>query len=272
MSLGVLKAILDNEIPIDAVGGTSAGSALAVCYALNLSYTKTAEAYRQLTDNVRKSLKWHQFTLPVISLISGKYTTTSLFHIFGDVKIEDLWLPYFSISSNLSQGKEVIDRTGLMRDAVRATGALPGVVPPLIVNGEMFYDGGLMNNLPVDRMRKLLGDDALIFAVSLTNKGSHYQTYNFPLVIPFYIPLLKKLRLGYKEVTFPPFFNTFIQALLIGASAKESANQAKADILIFPDLGMFRSFDFNEKYYIQMMEVGYAAALEKLNQIEKIRK
>lgn len=263
-SLGALRAILEADIPIDAIGGTSAGSGLAACYASSLCYETTKKWYARIVDGARKSFGWREYTWPIISVLSARYTTDTLQEVFQEGNIEDLWLNYFSISANLNTNSEVIHRKGLIWEAVRATAALPGIAPPVVIDGELHFDGGLINNLPVDQMRNLLGDDAYIFAVSLTRKSKTMPKYHFPSKIPFRIALLKKLGLGYKNYEFPPFFNTFIQAMLIGSEFKEKLNQRRADVAIQPDLSKFKPLDFDIKKIETMVNIGYQEMREQL--------
>ena len=69
---------------------------------------------------------------------------------FGDVAIEDLPLPFFCVSSNLTTGHSEVHRRGMLWRWLRASVAIPGVLPPVMNNGEVLVDGGTMNNLPVD--------------------------------------------------------------------------------------------------------------------------
>ena len=74
----------------------------------------------------------------------------------------DLWLPYSCVSSNLTRATTVVHRTGPLWRAIRASSSLPGIVPPVVDNGELLYDGGLLNNLPVDVMREEILTGSLI--------------------------------------------------------------------------------------------------------------
>ena len=71
----------------------------------------------------------------------------------GDIDIEDLPLPFFCVSSNLTTGRIAVHQQGPLWRWLRASVAIPGVLPPVFQGGEVFVDGGAMNNLPVDVMR-----------------------------------------------------------------------------------------------------------------------
>jgi NTE family protein len=264
VDIGVIKALLDKNIPIDAIGGASVGAIVGACFNHGQSYEKTFSNFKYLVEATSHLFSFKNLTWPLISLISGKKSTEALHTVFENILIEDLWRPYFSLACNLSTGKEVLHTRGLLWEKLRATAALPGVVPPLVIDGELYCDGGVLNNLPVDCMRPLLGNESTIIAVSLMGHNEHIIHYNFPPIVPFRIGLMKKLRLGYKEYTFPPFFSTFLQALLLGSSSKERANQLAADIIIQPDLSGFRTLDVNVVKINDMIEIGYDSMIEQL--------
>jgi NTE family protein len=95
----------------------------------------------------------NDFTLPLIALVRGKKASTMLHQNFGDVRIEELTKPFFCVSSDLTTGRIHEHRAGVLWRALRATVALPGILPPVTHHGHLLVDGGVMNNLPVDLMR-----------------------------------------------------------------------------------------------------------------------
>ena len=99
---------------------------------------------------------------PFVSLTRGRRFNRCLHGMLGDLKIEDLWVPYFCLSSNLTRANTVIHASGPLWEAVRASSSLPGLAPPVVVDGDLLYDGCLLNNLPVDVMRKKIQTGHLI--------------------------------------------------------------------------------------------------------------
>lgn len=257
VSVGAIKSLEENNIPIDMIGGTSAGSALGACYARDLSYEKARKTYQIIAEPGNNPFVLKNFTWPFISLLSAKKVTEVLQETFGNLCIEDLWMYYFAVSSNLNKSKEHVHKTGYVWKCIRSSVAIPGIIPPMVIEDELHYDGGLLNNLPVDVMRTLMGNDSTIIAVSLSRENNAPQKYYFPPAIPFRVGLLKKFRLGYHNYIFPPFLNTFIKALLLGASTKERINQLKANVLIAPDLSDYNALDLTFKKIDQLTEIGY---------------
>lgn len=94
-------------------------------------------------------------TLPLVALLSGKRMGDAMHSLVGDIAIEDLWLRYFCVVCNLTHGtvKRVV--RGTLRRWVGASNAVPGVMPPMVEGGELFVDGGLLNNVPADLMSNM---------------------------------------------------------------------------------------------------------------------
>ena len=73
----------------------------------------------------------------------------------GPQEIEDLWLPFFCVSTNLSKAQVQVHQLGSLWQFVRASMTIVGLIPPVIHDNEMLVDGGYLNNQPVDVMHSL---------------------------------------------------------------------------------------------------------------------
>lgn len=159
--IGAIRALEEVGIPIDMVGGTSMGGIIAANVALGLGSEGTLQGckkyFRSLFD----------YTLPLVSMLAGRRITDQLRAAFGHRDIEDFWLPYFCVSTNLTRAEQVIHRRGNAALAMRASISLPGVMPPVWHRGDLLVDGGILNNLPSDVMRSLSQGGRLI-AVDVT--------------------------------------------------------------------------------------------------------
>jgi len=91
-------------------------------------------------------------TLPVVSLLRGRRMERLIGEYLAG-EIEDLPLPYFCLSSGLGSGQTRVHDRGSLPQALRASVSLPGVFPPAVIDGQLSIDGGILDNLPVDRMR-----------------------------------------------------------------------------------------------------------------------
>lgn len=262
--IGALKALMEAGIPIDAIGGTSGGAVIAGYYAIHETYEDPRGVLKKLSAIARKTVSLCNITWPAISFFSGKSYTREQKKIFSNTKIEDLWLPYFCISCNLSHSIQAIHRNGHLWKKVRSSTAVPGIFPPVVIRGELHLDGGLLNNLPVDAMKKIIGNKGTIIAVELTRNGKDQKEYNFPAILTFWQTMLAKLGFAYKEYRFPNFVDTFLNSLLAGSYVKQTENSLAADVLISPDLTQYRLLQATEQQERELTILGYRAAVKAI--------
>jgi NTE family protein len=148
--IGVLKALKEAGVPFDYVAGTSMGGVVAAGIAMEWDIDELKERVHDAFV-VNKPLS--DYTIPLIALFRGARVSALLQKHFGDMRIEDLPKPYFCVSSDLTSGRDYVHRSGPLWRALRASVALPGIMPPVTTeSGHLLVDGGVMNNLPVDVM------------------------------------------------------------------------------------------------------------------------
>jgi len=145
--LGVLRALDDVGCAPDFVGGTSMGAVIAASLAMGWSVPEIC-AQTEATFTGRNPI--NDYTLPIHALTRGAKVDASLAERYGGARIEDLWLPFFCVSSNLTTGRAMIHRAGDLPKALRASIAIPGLLPPVLCDEGVLVDGGMMNNVPAD--------------------------------------------------------------------------------------------------------------------------
>ena len=166
--IGVLKVLEQEGIPIDCLAGTSMGGLIAAAYAAGLSPDfMEQEAVRM--GSVRRLLTLAEPPLPRRGLFEGQKVSEYLRGHLGERTFDDLRMPLALIAVDLDGGQEVVLREGRVVDAVRATIALPGVLAPVEREGRTLVDGGVLNNLPADVVRRMGAD--LVVAVDVTSDG-----------------------------------------------------------------------------------------------------
>ncbi len=157
--LGVAQALQQQGIEFDFVGGTSIGSVMAVLLASDRALDEVvAVARRGFAHNPTGDYNW----LPLISLIRGRRlrhtVETGRIELLGHAAgIEDLWKNCYCVASNYSQAREQVLTQGDAVKAMLASAAIPGALPPVLLDGELLCDGGTFNNFPVDVMRARRG-------------------------------------------------------------------------------------------------------------------
>ena len=265
--VGAIKAIRESKIPIDMIGGTSVGAVIAACYAIHESYEDMHSRFEKIIEASNTSVSWRSLTWPIISLFNAKGFTDSQMEVFDNLHIEDLWLPYFCISVNLANNMEETHRDGILWERTRASSSIPGLIPPVLLHGELHLDGGLLNNLPVDVMRSMLGKKAKVIAVELNSYSPDRHKYDFPPVLTFKETLFSKLtRVGRSKYKFPRFVDTFLRALFVGSIAKSQQNALAANIIVNLNLNKFRLLHSNPKQVEKLIEIGYEETMNRIHQ------
>ncbi|XP_044128612.1 patatin-like phospholipase domain-containing protein 7 isoform X1 [Bufo gargarizans] len=156
--VGIIKALTEAGIPIDMIGGTSIGSFMGALYAEEHSFNRTKIRAREwcmdMTSVFKKVL---DLTYPITSMFSGAAFNNSISCIFKDKQIEDLWIPYFNITTDITASAMRVHTDGCLWRYVRASMSLSGYMPPLCdpKDGHLLMDGGYINNLPADVARSM---------------------------------------------------------------------------------------------------------------------
>ncbi len=252
--LGVYKAMVELGIPVDWVGGSSIGSIVGGAIAMGWT-PDHAIAMSRLS--FVKGKPFSDYTLPVVSLIRGQ-RMMRLLRAQLDVAIEDLPIPYFCVSSRLDRGDVHVHQHGSLVEAIRASAALPGVLPPAVVEEELVVDGAVLNNLPVDIMRqKLVGS---VVAVDVSSRHARRVDYeetpgSLAVLRGRWLPFSRRYRV-------PSLATLILRSTEIGSLAQARQRRANADLLISPPVSQFRMTDV--KAFDPIVEVGYSHGLEAL--------
>lgn len=246
--IGALRAIAEAGIEVDFVGGASMGAIIAASLAFGMDCDEIGERVRSafIAGSPLSDL-----TLPLISLVKGRKVDRLLRSHFGDIEIPDLWLPFYCASSDLGAGSLCVHRRGRVRDALQASIALPGILPPKIIGDGVLVDGAVLNNLPVDVMRCL--HRGPIIAVDVTRDRA---------LKPEMLALTRR-RSWFHRLRHPPIVSILMRAGTVSTEAEIAKQAQMADLLIVPqlgeiDIGDWRAFD-------EAVEIGYRQTSEALS-------
>jgi NTE family protein len=247
--IGIIKALKEAGVPFDHVGGTSMGAILAAGMAMEWDVP-------ELTERMREVFVRHNplsdFTLPLIALVRGKKASVALRKHFGDMRIEELPIPFFCVSSDLTTGRIHEHRAGVLWRALRATVALPGILPPVTYHGHLLVDGGVMNNLPVDVMREHAMGSGPIIACDVTGELDLQARDDRYGERPWWWLLGQRMRGS------PSIISILMRSGTVGSEAQRRVVREQADYLIeppMPDIGLrdWKKFD-------QAIQEGYDVA------------
>jgi NTE family protein len=185
---GILKAFRERGVAFDIVGGTSVGASLMAGVAM----LRTPE---EIDDDTRDifitSRSFKRRTIPRYSFLDHTALDDALYRATSGADIEDAWLPYFAVASDLSATAPYLFRSGPMWRAMRASAAIPGVLPPMFTDdGRMLVDGGLVDNIPLKPMQGLKAGPNVVVHFGLPAFEEFRVDY---AAIPGRWPLLRRM-------------------------------------------------------------------------------
>jgi NTE family protein len=251
--IGVIRALEERGIKPDLVCGTSIGALVGAAYAAGeLEKLEAWVSGLAWTTVVRlMDLTWRG------GLIRGTRLFTLFRTILEDREIAELPVPYGAVATELHSGRELWLRHGKVLEAVRASCAMPGLFTPVVRDGTVLVDGGLVNPVPVSMCRALGAD--LVVAVDLSwGKLGPYRQGKDTEVAPREVPgWLDRIRPEWMKgkpkekaeelATIPSIFDVFMTSLDIVEMrvARSRLAGEPADVLITPLLPDFATMDFH---------------------------
>jgi NTE family protein len=237
--VGVLRALVQHNIPIDAIAGASAGALIGGCYAAGLSIEQLEEMAR--------SFRWRhtaRLAFSRLGLQSNARMETFLRAHLPVTRFEDLKIPFAAMVTDLRAGRLIVFRdSGDLPFAIRASTCIPAIYRPVEDSeGRLLIDGGIVSNLPVNAVRDLGAD--IVIAVDVNADGIRF----------FERP---RTALGVLA-------QTFIAVERIVSDQERDT----ADVLIVPKVGHIR-WDQTRRSE-ELVEGGYQAALESIDAIKRL--
>ena len=151
--IGVIKVLVENNIPIDYISGTSMGALIGGLYSAGIS---VAEMEKILETSTRSMIVDIDLFGLTEGFLYGKKVVNFLRKIIkNDVKIEELKIPFCAVAGDIKSGKKYVFKSGDLIDAIRASISIPGIFKPVRKDNMLLVDGGVCDNLPVDEVRNL---------------------------------------------------------------------------------------------------------------------
>ncbi len=266
--IGALKTIDSLGVKIDYVAGTSMGAIIGGLYASGYSGKQIDSIFKSvdfdelISDNLPRNAKtfyerdnsekyaitlpFNNFKVQIPSAISRGQNVFNLFsklmlHVSGIEDFENLPIPFFCIATNIETGEPVILNSGSLPQAIAASGALPSLFQPVIIDNKILIDGGVVNNYPIDELRAKGMD--IIIGVDVQD-GLAERT----------------------ELTSAPNILLQISNFRTINAMKDKAN--KTDVYIKPNIKSYNVVSF--QYGKQIIENGRIAAIEKQEQLKVI--
>jgi NTE family protein len=248
--IGVIRALREAGLPFDVVGGTSIGGIIAACAAMGWDDNEIEYRIRKAFV---ESNPLGDYVLPVVSLVRGRRVEDRLREHFGETLIEDLLVPFFAVSANLVSGDLRVHRAGSLRQALRASISLPGILPPVVEGDEaLLVDGAVLRNFPVEVLRDM--HRGPIIGVDVARRDSiNLEDFRHP---PGFFGWVAAHGLQ----TPPPIASLLMRAATLAIDPWEG--RSGADLLIAPEMA---DVDMREwKRFDDVIAEGYEAAVAAL--------
>jgi predicted acylesterase/phospholipase RssA/CRP-like cAMP-binding protein len=255
--VGVLQALDEAGLSVDMICGTSMGAFVSAEYALGW------DPPTMVVQNQKIFGRWQRdLTFPMLSLLGGHRSGARLRESIGDIQIEDLWLPYFCVSSNLSRAEMMIHDDGPIWLALRASGGLPGIFPPVVHRGDLLVDGGFLRNLPADLLRDRMGGGTIV-AVDVSAELDLQFEHSYEHSISGWRILWSRMNPFGTSIATPSLAAILQRSGEIASVAMQrDALLNGVDLYVRIPVQQFGMLDFHEARSI--IETGYATARTKI--------
>ena len=257
--IGAVRALEEAGLAVDLIGGTSMGALIGANLALGAGYQglgKLAERFSSRTQLLDP-------TLPLVSFFATRKLTDVLRALVGDVEFEDLWRPFFCVSTNLTQATPIVHQDGSVWRSLRASAAVPGMFAPLLHDGDVLVDGGVMNNLPLDVLRDRY-ECGLVIAVNASPFRDRAETYAFGPSLSGWQLLWSRLNPAAKRIRAPSLFATLMRVTEVSTVYRTSSQSFRrlADLFIHVPVERFGIVEFER--YPEIIAAGYQVAREQI--------
>lgn len=250
--VGLLRALEERGLYPDVIGGTSMGALVGSLAAMGM---KSDAILACLRETFVENNFLNDYTLPRLGLIAGDKFRDRLEELFGDRQIEDLPLPFYCESANISRGVTMLHEQGRVADWVGTSMAVPGFTPPNVYQGDLLVDGAVMRSLAFAPMHERGRGPVLVSNVSREIDLHVDAAYSER---PTSLARLKKSAHNFN------ILQLLLQTTGLGGESESREMEQQADLLLYmpvADVGMFDWAQIDEIVYR-----GYCHADERLDQ------
>lgn len=235
--IGIIQALNENGIKADFVSGTSGGAIVGALYAANLAVPKMLEFAAK-----GKLSKIYKPRFPMQGITGLEYLGELLTEYVSVKNLEELALPLFVTVANLGSGDKEVLKSGNLNAAVMASSAIPLVFNPVVINGKIYADGGLFDNLPVE---PLVSKCDVIIGMNV----------------------MPSTAMPKEELD--DMFTILRRVLNMTIAYNSKASYPMCDVVIEPkEVVNYGLLDFSSSK--EMYDFGYKAGLEKVAEIKRI--
>lgn len=228
--LGMIKALQQHGFHFDLLGGASVGAAMAGATAMGLSPDEVA---RRCEEIFVKSKAMKRLTVPIFSILDQKLFDRQLNKHYGNVMIEDLPVNYFAAATSLTSNDLAVRRRGELWRAVRASGSIPAVLPPMVFDdGEVLIDGAVIDNVPISTMRSLKPGPNLVLSFESKGEWRVQSDYN---LLPGRAGAMRRLlpgKIGGPRFRFPTIATVLTRTMVVNSQRNLTRIDQGEDIFV----------------------------------------
>jgi predicted acylesterase/phospholipase RssA/CRP-like cAMP-binding protein len=256
--IGVLRAMHEAGIAVDAIGGVSGGAIIGAQAAAGVTPVEMKARARE--EFLRRG-SLMDFTVPIVSLIRGQRFKKMLLRLFAESTIEDLPMRFFCVSANLSRATMRVHDRGAIWRAIGASISIPGIGPPTCEDGDLLIDGSVLTNLPVDAMRDLCQGRVVAIDVSADKDLSVDRSWTD---FPSPARLLAARPWRRRTLRTPNILEILFRGAMLSSIAGERDIADRVEFYLRPPLRGINLLDFKSLERVETSAYEYAVrALEQ---------
>jgi NTE family protein len=272
--IGVIEELEKQGFEIKSIAGTSMGALVGGMYA-----TGKLDVYKKWMCSLDKMDVFNliDFTFSSNGIMKGDKILREMKRMIPDRNIEDLLIPFVAVATDISNDKDITFNSGSLYDAIRASISIPTVFTPFVKDGSYIIDGGVLNPIPINRIKRIDNDILVVVDVNARVSGvkpqkpennnheeKRYSKYINSVInkLNYFIPKHETDKLGY--------FNLLNKTtgLMLHQISLMTLEKYQPDILINVSRDSFGTYDFYKSK--EIIEAGRKATREAINNFKTI--
>jgi NTE family protein len=257
--VGIFKAFLERGVTFDIVGGTSIGASLMAGFAMMRTPERIDDDIKAILISSRALKRW---TFPRYSFLDHVRLDDALRQVTYGVDIEDAWLPFFAIATDLSASAPYLFRSGPLWRALRASGSIPGALPPMFTaDGRMLVDGGLVDNIPLKPMHSLKAGPNVVVHFGLPKFEAFPIDYE---AIPGRWSLIARMLFSRRNLPAVPGPVNILRRCLFANATFDQSLLGPHDLILDPPAFPGSNF-FDFARHTEVFRASYRWAIERID-------
>ncbi|CAM2011352.1 cyclic nucleotide-binding domain-containing protein [Acanthopleuribacter pedis] len=264
--LGVFRALVDQNLPMDVVAGSSSGAVAAGLVAMGLS---PSDAFKRGSGAQASRHTLFPRQPPYVSLTTGEEMNRLYKQTFGESRLEDQLINCLFTAVDINRHRLVRLRTGPIWLLVRASSSLPVLWPPVWIDDNLLVDGGMVSYLPLDEIREDCAEGLAVASDLDTGTGQEQSAFGnckrYPQSISGWRVLLERMLSFRKGLRYPKMGDILFHSLCYSSlQARRNAAESESLLVVRPELGAFDRFQADAAALIELERLTYETTKAKL--------